>query len=300
MIVKTNVTASNKINVKPQKLDWKKVSIWLPFLILAIVMVITPLIMVIIITVIPVENMTVADNWSILNGTIWEKIFKSIWISILSTVLCILIAYPFCYFLSQTKSVVMKRIVFLMVTMPMWLGSMIILISLKMLFDQVNNAINSTYGDIYTVIGIVYLYIPYMMIPLYNCLEQLPQSLINASKDLGRNSFYTFFNVVVPFTKHALISGISLVLLPSISVVAVPQFLNNNPNGSLIGDIIMGQGQLASDSQIALARACVLSVVVSMFMFFIYGLIISTPKLWTKYMIFKTRRDMKKYEKQSI
>ncbi|MGL4947913.1 MAG: ABC transporter permease [Mycoplasma sp.] len=273
-------------------LNWKKVSIWLPFTLLSLIMVIIPLIMVFIITLIPVADTTVGDNWAVLNSTIWEKIGKSIYISIVSTILCVLIAYPFCYFLSQTKSKVMRKAIFLMVTMPMWLGSMVILISLKMTFDKINGAINSTYGDIYTIIGIVYLYIPYMMIPLYSTMEQLPSNLINASRDLGRNQLYTFFKVVVPFTKHALISGISLVLLPSISVVAIPQFLNNSPDGGLIGDIIMDQGMQATESAIALARACVISVVVSLLMFAIYGLIIASPRLWTRWMRFKTKRGM--------
>lgn len=284
--LQTKIKTRNQIN-------WKNIAIWLPFTILSLVMVIVPLLMVFIITLIPVENMTIGDNWSILDATIWEKIFKSIWIAIVATVLCILIAYPFCYFLSQTKSKSMKRVVFLMVTLPMWLGSMIILISLKIVLDKINGALNSTYGDFFTIIGIVYLYIPYMMIPIYNCLEQLPKNLINASKDLGRGPVYTFFKVVVPFSKHALLAGISLVLLPSMSVVAVPQFLNNSPNGSLIGDIIMDQGMQAAESQIALARACVLSVVVSLFMFVIYSLIIITPRLWVKLMIYKTKRGLK-------
>lgn len=292
----TDALLNQGIKTKPlikTKVNWKKTCLWLPFLLLSLIMVIIPLIWIFIITIVPVEGFTIKDNWEVINLTIWQKIGKSLLIAVISTIICLLISFPFSYFLSQARSKNVKRIVFTMVTMPMWLGSMIILISLKLFFDKVNGAINSTYGDVYTVIGIVYLYIPFMMIPLYNTLEQLPQNLINASRDLGRNAIYTFFKVVVPFTKYALLSGISMVLLPSMSVVAVPQFLNNNPDGSLIGDIIMSQGQQASDSQIALARTCVLSVVVSLVMFTIYGLISITPKLWDKAMKLKSRRGLK-------
>ncbi len=275
------------------KINWKKTSLWLPFLLLSLFMVIVPLIWVFVITLIPVDGYTVKDNWDIINATIWQKIGKSLLIAVISTTICLLISFPFCYFLSQAQNKRLKKIIFTMVTMPMWLGSMIVLVSLKLFFDKVNGAINSTFGDVYTVIGIVYLYIPFMIIPLYNTLEQLPKNLINASKDLGRSGIYTFFKVVVPFTKYALLSGISMVLLPSMSVVAVPQFLNNNPDGSLIGDIIMSQGQQASDSQIALARTCVLSVVVSIVMFVVYGIIALTPRLWEKAMKHKTKRGMK-------
>ncbi len=272
----------------------KRYSLWIPFILFSLIMVVIPLIFVFLITLFPSNEHTVSDSWSVLNSTIWLKILNSLWISIVSTLICILIAYPFCYFLSQTKSKIFRKIVFLFTTMPMWLGSLIILIALKSFLDKMNGALNSTFGPIYTIIGIVYLYIPYMMIPLYVSLEGMPRNLINASKDLGHNGFITFFKVVLPYTKQALISGITLVLLPSISVVAIPKFLDNSPGNSLIGDIIMDQGMLASESNIALARSCVLSVVVSLFMFVIYLLIVLSPKIYEKTKRLQSRYVSKK------
>jgi spermidine/putrescine transport system permease protein len=89
----------------------------------------------------------------------------------------------------------------------------------------------------------------------------IPPNLVNASYDMGRNGFQTFFAVVVPYTATALVSGITLVFLPSLVTVAVPAFLNNNPDGSLIGDVIVDEGILASTSAIALARASTLSII---------------------------------------
>ena len=289
------------VNIKNKpyknKIDWKKTSLWLPFALLGFIMVLIPMILILIISFVPVEGGTVSDNWNILTSTIWFKILKSVIVSIISTFICLLISYPFCYFMSQIKSKNTRRILFSLVSMPMWLGSLIIIVSLKLLFDKINGEINSTYGDIYVIIAIVYLYIPYMIIPLYNSLEQLPKNLLNASKDLGRSSLYTFFKIVIPYTKLALLSAISLVLLPSISIVAIPQFLNNSPDGSLIGDIIMGQGLQATESKIALARVCVLSLVVSFIMFVIYVIVASTPKILNKIAYIKTRKEFKKYEK---
>ncbi len=279
------------------KINWKKTSLWLPFALLGLIMEIIPMFLILIISFIPVEGCNVSDNWKILTSAIWFKILKSLVISIISTFICLIISYPFCYFMSQIKSKNTRKILFSLISMPMWLGSLIIIVSLKLLFDKINGEINSTYGDIYVVIAIVYLYIPYMIIPLYNSLEQLPKNLLNASRDLGRSSFYTFFKIVIPYTKLALLSAISLVLLPSISIVAIPQFLNNSPDGSLIGDIIMDQGLQASESKIALARVCVLSLVVSFIMFIVYLLISLTPKALNKIAFIKTRKEFKKYEK---
>lgn len=292
---------NNIVNIsnKPlrNKINWKKTSLWIPFALLGLIMIVIPMLLIIIVSFVPVDGGTIHDNWGILNKVIWFKILKSLFISIISTSICLLISYPFCYFMSQIKSKNTRKILFSLISMPMWLGSLIIIISLKLLFDKINGEINSTYGDIYVIIAIVYLYIPYMIIPLYNSLEQLPKNLIDASRDLGCSSIYTFFKVVIPYTKLALLSAITLVLLPSISVVAIPQFLNNSPDGSLIGDIIMDQGMQASQSKIALARVCVLSLVVSLIMFIIYLLISLSPKLFNFINRTKSRKELNKYEK---
>jgi spermidine/putrescine transport system permease protein len=100
----------------------------------------------------------------------------------------------------------------------------------------------------------------------------MPPNLVNASQDLGRNNFQTFFAVVIPYTMTALISGITLVFLPSLVTVAVPAFLNGSPDGSLIGDIIVEEGNLATTSEIAMARASTLSLILLLVLVAGYGL----------------------------
>jgi spermidine/putrescine transport system permease protein len=138
------------------------------------------------------------------------------------------------------------------------------LVGLKTFFDFAYGYQNSTYGDIWTIIGLVYLYLPFMILPLYSVLSDMPRNFIYASYDLGVKPIGTFFKIVLPYTKAALISGITLVFLPSLTTVAVPQFLNNSPDNSMIGDIIVEEGNLAATSPISLARASTLSLVLSM------------------------------------
>ncbi len=275
------------------KINWKKTCLWIPFCLMGLIMILLPLAMILIIAFVPVDSGTINDNWNILSATIWQKIFKSLGIAVLATLVCLLIAFPFCYFTTQIASKNIRKLVYLLISMPMWLGSLIILISLKLLFDKINGQINSTYGDIYSILGIIYLYLPYMIIPLYNALEELPRNIVLASHDLGRGRFYTFIKVVIPYTKEALLSAITLVLLPAMTVVAVPQFLNNDPNGSLIGDIVNNQALQASESKIALARVCVLTLMISLVMFIVYLLILKTPVVWKKIMVYRTKKGMK-------
>jgi spermidine/putrescine transport system permease protein len=103
-----------------------------------------------------------------------------------------------------------------------------------------------------------------MIMPLYSVLNDMPKNLVNASYDLGYGPIQTFFKVTLPYTKVALASGVTLVFLPALTTVAVPQFLNNNNDGSMIGDIIVDQGQSGLTSDIALARASTLSLVLSL------------------------------------
>lgn len=256
----------------------KQLVLIIPFVIITTLLVIAPLI-VIIINIFNTSNGNLESNWGIMTGTIWQKIGKSIWISLVSTFITIIISFPFAYSLSLVENKIFKSITVLIVTAPIWINVLIKLIGLKSLFDIMNHELNSTYGDIYTIIGLVYLFCPFMMLPIYNSLQTLPKNLINASKDLGRSNIYTFFVIVMPWCKAGIISGITLVLLPCFTTVSVPSFLNNSNNGSLIGDIIMNQGNSGLSSPIALSRTSVLVLVVGVISLVLYAIIVYFPKL---------------------
>ncbi len=251
-----------------------------PYFAITILLVIVPLIFIIINAFIPSTG-NIDDNFGIMTGTVWSKIGKSIYVSIISTIFVLLISFPFAYMLSLSKSKLWKTIIMIVITAPIWVNLLVKLIGIKTIFDLINNKMNSTYGDIYTILGLTYIYIPFMIIPLYNSLDTIPKNLINASKDLGRNNIHTFFFVVIPWCKNALISGVVLVLLPCFTSVAVPSFLNNNNDSGLIGDVIINQGENGLSSPIALSRSSVLVLVVSTFTLIIYGSIILIPKIYT-------------------
>jgi spermidine/putrescine transport system permease protein len=139
---------------------------------------------------------------------------------------------------------------------------------------------NSTFGIIFTIIGLVYLYIPFMLAPLYTSLVNMPKNLIWASYDMGHGPITTFFKVILPYTFAALMSGITLVFLPSVTTVAVPQFLNSSSDGNLIGDIIVNEGSIAQTSEIALARVSSLSMVLLLILTIGYVGIVYGKKLY--------------------
>lgn len=268
--------------LKPKQKISKSILLVLPFVLISLLLIILPTILVVLKSFLPTTSGGANLNWSYMNGFIWEKILKSFIIALLATIFCMVIAYPFAYFLSFNNSSIFKTIVMIVVTAPIWTSFLVKLIGLKTFFDVMNGYSNSTYGDIFTVIGLTYMYIPFMIMPLFTVLEEMPRNLIFASKDLGQNGLMTFFKVVLPYTKIAFMAGITLVFLPCVTTVAVPQFLNNSANGSTIGDIIVQEGEQALTSDIALARAATLSLVVSICILAVYGLVAFLPKLIKK------------------
>ncbi len=148
----------------------------------------------------------------------------------------------------------------LVATAPIWTSFLVKLVGLKTFFDVMYGYKNSTFGHIFTIIGLVYLYIPFMLAPLYIALVNMPKNWIWASYDIGYGPITTFTKVILPYTFSALFAGIALVFLPSVTTVAIPQFLNSSSEGNLIGDIIVNEGSIAQTSDIALARVSALSM----------------------------------------
>ncbi|WP_081794284.1 ABC transporter permease [Mycoplasmoides pirum] len=267
----------------------KKIWLLLPFALFILLLFVIPLIIILINAFQPVSdsgiNGSIADNFKVVDGFVWEKIWKSLWISVVSTIISFVIAFPFCYLLSISKSKVYKSSIILFATAPIWSSLLIKLVGLKSLFDLIATSaagsltINSTYGDGYTIIGICYVYIPFLILPLYSVLINMPKNYLLASQDLGRNHFASIFLIVIPYCKTAIASGITLVLLPAFTTVAIPQFLNNNNNSSLIGDYIFNLGSNALESKVAIAQASALSLVLGLLILLVYIFWKLTPKV---------------------
>lgn len=265
----------------------------LPYFLILVLFVGLPTLLIIIKSLSPTSAGPMNLNWSFINDFIWMKILQSFLIAIITTFICILISYPFAYFLSfSIRSKAFKTLIVLLITAPIWMSFLIKIVGLKTFFDCINGFQNSTYGNIWTIIGLIYVYLPFMVLPIYNTLQDMPKNLIFASKDLGRNNFSTFIHVVLPYTKAALMSGVTLVFLPAITTVAVPQFMNASTSGSMIGDIIMEEGSLAQTSDISLARASALSLLIALLILMVFVI----------YLIIKlvTRKIKKKMEAKYV
>ena len=277
------VSQTNRFAFLKQSGTWRKFALILPYTLVAIIFIVVPMILMIVKSFSPTESGPMQLNWSFINGFIWQKIIMSLIIALITTVITMLLSYPVAYFMCfSIHKKAFKILLVLLVTAPIWMSMLIKIIGLKTLFDCINGYQNSTYGNIYTVIGLVYLYLPFMILPIYNVLLDMPKNLINASKDLGHTTMGTFFKVVLPYTKGALAAGITLVFLPALTTVAVPQYMNASASGTIIGDIIMQEGTLAQTSDLSLARASTLSLVITLVMVVVALLVWGGLKIFKK------------------
>lgn len=273
-----------KISFNVDKNNISKFLLLLPYFLITLLLIVIPLIIIFIKPFQPTTDtidgskIPVSDNWSFLGITVWEKIGLSLLVAIIVTSICVVLGYAFAYFLSLSKNVTSKIIAISLMTSPMWISFLIKLVGLKELFDTIAGSSNSTYGIIYTIIALIYVNLPIFILTIYTFLNTIPKNLLQASKDLGKNSFQTFFLVVLPYTKNAIISGATLVFLPTLTTAGVTQFMDNSNNGSLIGSIMLDKGLEATSSQIALARVATLSLIICLVILVLWTITFIIPK----------------------
>ena len=198
------------------------------------------------------------------------KIFgRSVSLALISTVICLLLGYPIAYFISRTKPKT-QRLLILLIMLPMWMNFLIRTYAIMVLIQD-TGIINSFLGNFgippmrilgtegAVVLGMVYDYLPYMILPIYSVMAKLDNRLIEAAGDLGCNSFKVMTKVIFPLSLSGVISGITMVFVPSISTFYISQKLGG-PSTLLIGDVIE-QSYNASNYHLTAALSFVLMII---------------------------------------
>lgn len=162
-------------------------------------------------------------------------LFYSLVIGIIVTLICLILAYPVAYILAKGEYA--RKHSFLMVfVLPMWINFTLRITALKEILTLLEG--NLAYHPFMnTIIGMVYDFLPFMIMPLFNALTKLEDSMIEASHDLGANDFDTFRKVILPLSVPGIISGITMVFLPAMTNYVVLDMVYNSTYimGSLIG-----------------------------------------------------------------
>jgi len=156
----------------------------------------------------------------------------SVGIAIITTLACILLGYPAAWILSQSRFNTSRTMVVLFI-LPMWVNILIRTLATVALFDFLKFPL----GEGALIFGMVYNFLPFMIYPIYNTLQKMDRSLIEAAQDLGANPFQVFVRTVLPLSMPGVVSGIMMVFMPTISTFAIAELLTMN-NIKLFGTTI--------------------------------------------------------------
>ena len=144
--------------------------------------------------------------------------------AILNTILCLLVGYPVAFFLAD-KKINKSAILVTLFIMPMWINFVIRTGATRDLLNWLNIS-GGTYPELATLIGLVYNYLPFTILPLYTTMLKMDRSQIEASKDLGANGFQTFTRVIIPLTMPGIVSAATMVFMPTISSYVISDILS--------------------------------------------------------------------------
>ena len=211
-----------------------------------------------------------ADDGSTQTVHTYMVIFwRSVKLAVISTIVCLVIGYPIAYIIARAQPRAQKMIITL-IMIPMWMNFLIRTYAWMTILQDtgiLNNLFNAlglgrahiigTEGAV--VIGMVYDYLPYMILPIYSIMAKMDDRLLEAAHDLGCNSLSTLRRVVFPLSLPGVVSGVTMVLIPSISTFYISQKLGNG-KFFLIGDAIEGQ-YVANNLHFAAAIAFILMVI---------------------------------------
>lgn len=213
------------------------------------------------------------DNYKRLVSANYMKIYaQSILIAFVTTLLCILIGYPFSYIIARTQSR-RKKLLYMLVIIPFWTNSLIRIYGWRT-FLGTNGWLNTVlqflhltkepldllYKQGTTILGMVYCLIPFMILPLYTAIEKLDGSLLEASADLGAKPVVTFIKVILPLTSSGIFSGSIMVFIPCLGYFFVSDILGGG-NSDVIGNLIERQFQSGNNWPLGAALSIILIVI---------------------------------------
>ena len=213
-----------------------------PHVVWSILFIVAPLLFVLYYALTDSDGNFTLDNLSAL-GDYGNTFFLSVSLALIATVICVLIGFPMAYFISRANPR-HQRVLLLAAILPMWINLLIRTYSMMALLDD-GGLINTLLGTDFHIIGtkgavifgMVYDYLPYMILPIYTVVSKLDPRVLEAAQDLGCNSARVMTNVVLPLSRSGIISGITMVFVPSISTFYISQKLGGG-TFELVGDAI--------------------------------------------------------------
>ena len=199
----------------------------------------------------------------------------------IATIICLLIGYPFAFMVNKINPKYRPFLLFLVV-LPFWTNSLIRIYGMKvflgvkgvlntMLIDMgiLSESIRILNTEVAVIIGLVYLLLPFMILPLYSAIEKLDGRLLEAARDLGANAVQRFFRVILPLTMPGIVAGCLLVLLPAMGMFYVADLLGG-AKVLLVGNVIKSEFLISRNWPFGSAISIGLTILMALLIFVYY------------------------------
>ncbi len=229
-----------------------------------------------------VEMVFTLDNYYRLFDPMYaEVLLHSINMALVATLACLILGYPFAFFLAKMPKKIQPLLLFLLIV-PFWTNSLIriyglkIFLSTKGYFNEfllwiglIDKPLRIIYTSEAVVLGLVYILLPFMVLPLYSSIEKLDKPCLEAARDLGANKLQTFIRIIIPLTMPGIIAGCLLVMLPAMGLFFVADLMGGAKN-LLIGNVIKSQFLNIRDWPFGAATSICLTLVMGLMLFVYY------------------------------
>ena len=262
---------------RPLKNNTRK---WLaaPYSVWAVGFIIIPLFVILYYAFTSEEGALTLANFSyVLTKENLKALGLSLWLSFLSTVICLVLAYPLAMILTS-RNVSQTSFIVLLFILPMWMNSLLRTLAWQTLLEK-NGVINSILSFLHLpalniintpaaiVLGMVYNFLPFMVLPLYNILLKIDKDVINAARDLGANSVQTFFQILLPLSMPGIVSGVTMAFIPALTTFVISDLLGGSKI-LLIGNVIEQEFKQTNNwnAGSALSMILMIFIVFSMFL----------------------------------
>jgi|GEM_PF-31417 len=249
-----------------------------PYIVWMLIFILVPMLLIVLFAFRSDEGLTLGNITSVLSNEIYMEVLgRSIWIALKATAICLILGYPIAYILS-TMNKRKAAILYVLFIVPMWMNFLLRTYAWQVLLDS-NGVLNTLlellglpsqqilYTEGAVMLGTVYNFLPFMVLPIYSVLVKLDRSLVEAAADLGANPITCFIKVVLPQSVPGIISGITMVFIPAITTFAISRLLGGG-KFLLYGDLIENQfitlGQSAWPVGSALSFILLILVLLSM------------------------------------
>lgn len=188
----------------------------------------------------------------------FDVFLHSLWLSAVATVLCLLIGYPFAFILARQKPV-WRNVLLVLMMLPFWTNSLIRTYAIKIILGKkglvntllvgtgiVDEPLSLLYTEFAVIFGLVYILLPFMVLPLMASFEQLSREYVEAARDLQANAWQRLWHIYLPLTSPGIVAGCLIVFLPAMGMFYVADLLGGSTN-LLLGNVIKNQFLVVRD-----------------------------------------------------